>query len=103
MDRDKIKKSKKRKIGASGPAKSSLRTAHLMSKERLIDALARLSVKKTGVKKAARGQPWKAQKVVRQIKVLPQVTGLRKGRLSGGRYFRIPPAILPGKAGSKVV
>ncbi|MDD5449138.1 MAG: DUF4912 domain-containing protein [Candidatus Omnitrophica bacterium] len=68
MDREKIRRAKKSKL-ISLARRSNIRGAHLMSKERLIDRLSRVSAKKSRTKKVTRPR---AEKVIRQIKTLPQ-------------------------------
>ena len=70
MDRGKLRKTKKDKLVLLA-RRSNVRNAHFMSKERLIDVLMRLNVKKTRGKKTLKART-RAQKVISQIKTLPQ-------------------------------
>lgn len=70
MDRKKLKKTKKDKLVLLA-RKSNIRGATMMTKERLVDTLMRLSSKKVRVKKAVKARA-KAQKVISRIKTLPQ-------------------------------
>lgn len=70
MDRGKLKKAKKDKL-VSLARRSNIRGAHFMSKERLIDTLTRISAKKVKARKTVNTKA-RAQKVIKQIKTLPQ-------------------------------
>ncbi|MCM8781974.1 MAG: DUF4912 domain-containing protein, partial [Candidatus Omnitrophica bacterium] len=68
MNRQKLRKTKKDKLILLA-RKSNIRGAHLMDKERLIDVLMRLNMKKTRSKKISRAR---AQRIISQIRTLPQ-------------------------------
>lgn len=70
MDRQKLLKTKKDKLVMLA-RKSSVRGAHLMSKDRLVDVLVGLTSKKPKTKKALTARS-RAQKVISSIKILPQ-------------------------------
>lgn len=70
MNREKLRKTKKDKLVLLA-RKSSIRGAHLMNKERLIDLLTRVTTKKTRTKKTLKARA-QAQKVISQIRALPQ-------------------------------
>jgi uncharacterized protein len=76
MDREKLKKIKKDKLVLLA-RRSNVRGGHLMTKQRLVEVLARVGLKKVKTKKATKAKA-KVQKVIRQIRALPQY------RLRGG-------------------
>ena len=85
MDKNKLKKAKKDKLMLLA-RRSNIRGTNLMSKERLIDALTRVSAKK------AKKKP-KAQRVIKQIKKLPQY------QFQGRRPIARPP-LMAGRSHS---
>ena len=70
MDKVKLKKAKKDKLVLLA-RRSNVRNPHLMSKDRLIHVLSRLSSGKIGAKKTLKAKA-KAQNVIGRIRTLPQ-------------------------------
>lgn len=86
MNREKLRKAKKDTLILLA-RKSNIRGAHLMSKERLTHVLTRLSTKKASKTKKTLKVRARAQKVIKQIKTLPQyrLTPLDRKHLTGLR------------------
>lgn len=98
MDKDKLKKAKKDKL-VSLARRSNIRGASLMSKERLIDVLTRISAKKVKSRKTIKAKAG-AQKVITQIKTLPQYRLRERVLFNQPSHAEVSPIVLE-KAGQQ--
>jgi len=100
MNKDKLKKTQKDKLVLLA-RKSDIRGAHLMKKERLIDVLMRLNIKKIRTKKDLKAQT-KARRMIKNMKALPQVR--MKARVIAARpAVNVPAPVVISKIGQQRV